>query len=84
MKKYLPPLEVCCEECHKITIAPHSNITLHFMTTCPIHGSKYIPSPFKKSLMDYEIKVSDELRTFDKSERRQYAKDNPGLFRKED
>lgn len=57
MNKYLPPLDICCEEAC-IQIYVYNNNTLHFKLKCPQHGIKGIPSPFAKSRLNYEIITS--------------------------
>ena len=73
VKKWLPPIELCCDKCNKIVIQIQSNLTLHFFRDCPEHGRKGISSILSKSkLFGYEIEISDSIkREFKKEENHQ-------------
>lgn len=60
-KKWLPPLELCCEEVSNISIIIGSNCAMHFKSDCPKHGEKGVHSPFSKSVMGYSVIVSPKI-----------------------
>ena len=61
-KVWLPPIETCCDECKTIAVHVYKNSTLHFQTSCPVHGQKYVPSPFARSVqIEYKVIISEEL-----------------------
>ena len=54
MKKWLPPIEVCCDNA-VIEIFIHSNNTVHFSCDCEEHGRSSLKSPLKQSHFEYVV-----------------------------
>lgn len=61
MKKYLPPLDLCCEKA-VLRLNVHVNATVHWSTNCPLHGFRGLPSPLAQSKLNYEVVVADKIQ----------------------